>query len=197
MFCREASGFIFASCLNLCLFARCPDALSNCLSYAIEVFDDGESNERLTSDRFLREDAKTASETHAYLQFCGRLVSSRRNLLEVKRSFKPQFNFTHALYGRLCRIVDVAARNHSGMLNIFCPYVVLKNKYEYVRSYSILLELSYYVVPRYVSDPAPSIQAPRLHSLTSTTHAPAKKHELNHVLLFFFFASCRTAAVQR
>ena len=37
-----------------------------------EVLDGGESNERLTSDRFLREDAKTASETHTYLQFCGR-----------------------------------------------------------------------------------------------------------------------------
>ena len=54
--------------LNLCLFSGCPDALCNGLSCATEVFDDGESNERLTIWSFLSEHIKTASETPRYLQ---------------------------------------------------------------------------------------------------------------------------------
>lgn len=59
----------FPPYLNLCLFSGCPDALCNGLSYAIEVFDDEESNERRTIWTFLSEHIKTASETPRYLQF--------------------------------------------------------------------------------------------------------------------------------
>jgi hypothetical protein len=59
----------FSPYLNLCLFAPRPDALCSCLSCAIEVFDDGESNERLTIWSFLSEHIKTAAETPRYLHF--------------------------------------------------------------------------------------------------------------------------------
>ena len=59
----------FSPYLNICLFAPRPDALCNCLSDAIEVFDDGESNERRTIWSFLSEHVKTATETPRYLQF--------------------------------------------------------------------------------------------------------------------------------
>ena len=59
----------FSPYLHTCLFAHRPDALCNGLSYAIEVFDDGESNERRTIWSFLSEHIKTASETPRYLQF--------------------------------------------------------------------------------------------------------------------------------
>ena len=67
MFFREASGIIFTSYHNLCLFSPCPDALSRCLSYATEVLDDAESNERLTIWSFIPEHVKTATETPRYL----------------------------------------------------------------------------------------------------------------------------------
>ena len=79
-FFREASGTIFAAYLNLCLFARSPDALHRALSYATEVFDDGESNGRCTKAWFQREHVETASETPRYLVFFVDLTSLRREL---------------------------------------------------------------------------------------------------------------------
>ena len=62
-------GSFFSPYLNMCSFVHRPDALCNGLSYATEVFDDGESNERRTIWNFLSEHIKTASETPRYLQF--------------------------------------------------------------------------------------------------------------------------------
>ena len=59
----------FPPYLHTCLFSPRPDALCNGLSYATEVFDGGESNERLTIWSFLLEHAKTASETPRCLRF--------------------------------------------------------------------------------------------------------------------------------
>ena len=67
--CFFAVESFFPPYLNLCLFSPSTSALCNGLSYAIEVFDDEESNERLTIWTFLSEHIKTASETPRYLQF--------------------------------------------------------------------------------------------------------------------------------
>ena len=55
-------GSFLSPYLNTCLFSPRPNALCHCLSYAIEVFDDGESNERRTILSFLSEHVKTASQ---------------------------------------------------------------------------------------------------------------------------------------
>ena len=44
------------------------------LEHATEVFDDGESNDRLTIRQFLQEHAKSGSETPPYLEFLVNLV---------------------------------------------------------------------------------------------------------------------------
>ena len=55
--------------LNSSLFSHFINSLCSCLSYATEVFDDEELNERRTILRFRREHVESASETPRYLQF--------------------------------------------------------------------------------------------------------------------------------
>ena len=62
-------GSFYPPYLNSSLFSRFTITLCNCLGYATEVFDGGESNARRTIWRFRREHVESASETHPYLQF--------------------------------------------------------------------------------------------------------------------------------
>ena len=73
-------GSFFSPYLHTCLFAHRPDALWNGLSYAIEVFDDGESNDRWTKLWFQRDHVETASETPRYLSFFVDLTPLRLEL---------------------------------------------------------------------------------------------------------------------
>ena len=68
------------SCADLIQFAPFTFALSRRLRYANEVFDDGESNERLTKSRFLSEHTKSASETHSHLRFFVDLINFSNEL---------------------------------------------------------------------------------------------------------------------
>ena len=53
----------------LCTISTLGKALHNSLEHATEVFDDGESNDRLTIRQFLQEHVKSGSETPPYLEF--------------------------------------------------------------------------------------------------------------------------------
>ena len=55
--------------------SECFVDLCLCLSHPNEVFNGGESNERLTKSQFLSEHIKSASETHPYLRFFVDLIN--------------------------------------------------------------------------------------------------------------------------
>ena len=71
----------FSLCISSCaLFSHRRDALHQAFSYAIEVFDAGESNGRCTKMWFQREHVETASETPRYLSFFVDLTPLRPEL---------------------------------------------------------------------------------------------------------------------
>ena len=87
VFARQVESFPLriSSCA---LFSHRRDALHQAFSYAIEVFDDGESNGRCTKMWFQREHVETASETPGIFRFSSIWLPCGQNWLLVHRPFE-------------------------------------------------------------------------------------------------------------